>query len=180
MADHTTDRQHAFDKLLELIKDIKVAMMTTVDFDGGLRARPMSTHARGNDGRLYFFTRATAGKVNEVEDDAHVCLAYAEPRDQRYVSVSGTVRISRDKALIDELWKPTDLAWFPEGRDDPELAVMVVDCYRAEYWDAPSTAMVHLYGVVKSTLTGITPRRLGEHGKMELPAEVPEEPPGVH
>jgi general stress protein 26 len=167
MADHSDDRKHAFAKLSELIKDIQVAMMTTVDFSGGLRARPMWTHSRMAEGRLYFFTHASAGKVDEVGDDAHVCLTYAEPKQQRYVSVSGTARLSRDRTLIEELWSPAYKAWFPKGKEDPDIAVLVVECARAEYWDAPSSKMVHLYGVMKASLTGKSPKP-GDHAKLDM------------
>jgi general stress protein 26 len=50
--------------------------------------------------------------------------ADADPDRQRYVSVAGRAWLLRDRAKIDELWSPLYKAWFPDGKDDPELALL--------------------------------------------------------
>ena len=45
-------------KLGELIKDIRIAMLTTVDEDGSLRSRPMATQDAEFDGVLWFMVGA--------------------------------------------------------------------------------------------------------------------------
>jgi hypothetical protein len=60
----------------------------------------------------------------------------------------------QDRAKIDELWKPFLKAWFPEGKDDPQIALIRVDVDHAEYWDAPSSTMVKVVGFLKAVTTG--------------------------
>ena len=55
-------------KLAELIKGIKVAMLTTVCADGSLRSRPMVTQDKEFDGTLWFFTPAESPKVHEYQE----------------------------------------------------------------------------------------------------------------
>jgi general stress protein 26 len=43
----------------------------------------------------------------------------------------------------------------PEGKDDPDIAVLRVDISQAEYWDAPSSTMLHLWGYAKAVTTGM-------------------------
>ncbi len=149
------ERQAAIEKLGSLIKKVKFAMLTTLDNeDGTLRSRPMATQETEFDGTLWFFTRASAPKVGEVEKEHQVNLSYAEPDDQLYVSISGRANLVRDKAKAEELWQPALKAWFPKGVEDPDLALLKVEVEKAEYWDTPSSAMVHLFGYVKATLTG--------------------------
>jgi general stress protein 26 len=92
--------------------------------------------------------------VDEVEHDHHVNLSYADPAREHYVSVSGRCQLVRDRDKARELWNPLLKAWFPEGLDDPELALLRVQVEKAEYWDTPSSRMVQLVGFVKSALTG--------------------------
>jgi len=141
-------------KLIDKIKDIDVAMMTTADEDGSLRSRPMRNMQIKEDGVIWFFTGYESAKSHELQNDSHVNLSYAKPGDQLYVSVSGRATLSKDKAKIDELWNPAMKAWFPEGKDDPNIGLIKVTIDKAEYWDSPSSAMVHLYGVVKAAITG--------------------------
>ena len=142
-------------KLARLIKGIEVAMMTTEDDDGTLRSRPMQTQQAEFDGTLWFFTQASSHKVDEINRGEHqVNLSYADPDGNRYVSVSGVATLVRDRAKIEELWSPALKAWFPDGKDDPDAALLRVDVSKAEYWDAPSSTLVKLVGFTKAVLTG--------------------------
>lgn len=141
-------------RLGELIRGIRVAMMTTVDRSGALLSRPMATQEKDFDGRLWFFTRDHSGKVASIENDQHVNLAYVSEDDNRFISVSGRAEIVHDKEKMKELWNPMLKAWFPNGVDDPEIALISVDVESAGYWDAPSGAFVMLAGFAKATLTG--------------------------
>lgn len=140
-------------KLAELIEDIEIAMLTTAEEDGTLRSRPMATQKEPFDGELWFFTQASAPKVDEIEADRHVNLSYAQPKDQRYVSVSGTAQLVRDKAKAKQFWNPVLKAWFPDGLDDPDLALLRVRVSEAEYWDAKSAKLVQLAGLAKALIT---------------------------
>src|SRR5262245_56517082 len=155
-------------KLARLIKGIKVAMLTTVD-DGTLRSRPMVAQEAEFDGVLWFFTRASAPKVGEVQREQQVNVSYASPGEQRYVSVSGKATLVRDPQKARELWTLACKAWFPEGLDDPELALLRVDPERAEYWDVNSGAMAQITGLLRAVFIG-QPVNPEEHEKLDLRA----------
>ena len=157
------------EKLGALIKDVKIAMLTTPDSDGTLRSRPMATQNGEFDGTLWFFTRASSPKVEEVEQSHQVNLSYAAPDSNTYVSVSGTATLVRDPAKAKQLWNPILKAWFPQGLEDPDLALLHVEVEKAEYWDSPSSAMVHMVGFVKAIATGHAYKPSpGEHGKIQV------------
>lgn len=141
-------------KLRELIGDVKVAMLTTVEPDGSLRSRPMMTQKAEFDGTLWFFTGLSSAKVDEVQREQQVNVSYADPKSQVYVSVSGLAKISRDRTKMEELWSPLHKAWFPKGLEDPDLALLQVEVDKAEYWDSPSSKVVQLIGFVKAIATG--------------------------
>src|SRR5205814_743785 len=147
----------SIEKLREMIKDIDFAMLSTVGPDGTIHSRPMATQQAEFDGELWFFTALHSLKVHEIQDDQHVNVSYADSDANRYVSVSGRASIVRDRNKAKELWSPIHKAWFPMGVDDPNLGLIKVTVEQAEYWDAPSSKMVQLYGFVKSTLTGSPP-----------------------
>lgn len=163
MAQPTSD----IEKLRDLTKGIRVAMLTTVEEDGSLRSRPMATQEMELDGELWFFTGAGSLKVREVRREQHVNVSYADPDGQRYVSVAGTAQVVHDRAKAAELWNPMLKAWFPGGLDDPDLALLRIRVEKAEYWDSPSSKMVQLAGFVKAVATG---KRYepGENEKLEL------------
>jgi len=154
------------EKVWSLVKRIGVAMLTSDD-DGVLRSRPMAHAQKNFDGTLWFFTRAGSHKVSELQQDQRVCVSYAEPDRQDYVSLSGTARLVRDAAEVDARWTESARVWFPQGKDDPDLALLRVDVTQAEYWDAPNSTMLHVYGYAKARLTGEAPRP-GGHEKVTV------------
>ncbi len=97
-------QQKQIDELYELIKSIETAMLTTRRPDGRLVSRPMSTQKRNPVADLWFVTDIESHKMDELEHDSHVNLGYF--RSWEWVSVSGTARISTDRAQIRALYQP--------------------------------------------------------------------------
>ncbi|WP_164101927.1 pyridoxamine 5'-phosphate oxidase family protein [Candidatus Laterigemmans baculatus] len=161
------EKEH-LDKFRELIKDIDTAMLVTETADGSLRSRPMVTQATEFDGELWFFTDQNSAKVLEIQADRHVCVSYADPRSHKFVSVSGIAELSQDRGKIKELWNPFAKAWFPQGPDDPRLALLRVRPTMAEYWDSSSGLAVTIAGMVKAATTGERLKEPGEHEKLSL------------
>lgn len=156
-------------KLGELIKEVKIAMLTTMEDGQTLRSRPMATQNTEFDGHLWFFTRSPSPKVSEIEQHHLTNVSYADPGANTYVSVSGTGKLVRDAAKNKELWHPILKAWFPKGLEDPELALLEVTVEKAEYWDFSSSTMVQLAGFVKAIATGKSYQAgAGEHANVEL------------
>lgn len=162
----TTQQDH-HRKFYALIRDIKFAMLTTVDAQGHLRSRPMATLEVEPDGHLWFFTAIDAPKVEETRRDEHVNVSYAEPADNRYVSVSGRAQVLRDRDKIRALWQPMHKAFFPGGPEDPRLALLRITPDEAEYWSGPANALTQAIGAVKTYFTG-DPQDLGDNAKLKL------------
>lgn len=159
-------QQSDYQKLAELIKDIRVAMLTSVEPDGTLHTRPLATLNTDVDEELWFFTKIASAKVDEIERDMRVSVSYSDTENDTYVVVSGTAQVMRDAAKTKELWTPMARAWFPEGLDDPELALLRVRIHRAEYWTSPGKS-AYLFGVAKAALTG-KEGNVGENRKLSL------------
>ena len=163
-------QKHADDwqKLRELVKDIDFCMLTTIDENGDPHSRPMSSNGDiDQQGNIWFFTAASSHKVNEVEGTPKVNLSFADPDNQRYVSITGVAQLVRDRAKIDELWRPEFKMWFPEGKDDPEVALLRIRVEKAEYWDSPSSTVAYALNFVSSLVTGEEPE-FGENKKLDL------------
>ena len=159
-------RDETTDKIWSLIKDAHVAMLTSDDA-GVLRSRPMVAAQDDFDGTLWFFTQLDSPKVGEVSEDPQVNVSYASASDNSFVSLSGRASVTQDRAQIDKRWNAGAKAWFPKGKDDPQVALLKVDVAQAEYWDAPSSKMVIAAAYLKSRITGKTPH-VGDHAKVDM------------
>jgi len=155
--------------LIHLTEDIKVAMLTTVTSRGAVQSRPMLAQGIDENGCLWFFTRADSKKTSEIRKDQHVNVAYVEPKDSKYVSVSGTATLVTDPAFMEQLYQPAFNSWFPAGLNTPDLILIRVQAEAAEFWDAPAGKMVELLSMAMSQITGNPyPSQLREHETVRL------------
>jgi general stress protein 26 len=165
----STLRPEGYAHLCELIKDINFAMFTTVAEDGSLQSRPMATQQIDTDrAEVWFFTAIDSPKVEQIYHERIVCLAYALPGKNQYVSVSGRAYVVRDTDKAAELWTPAAKTWFPQGLNDPHLALLRVVIESAQFWDSPSNVVVQLWGLTKMALTGHPPENIGENVKVNV------------
>jgi general stress protein 26 len=136
----------------ELVERIPVAMMTTIDRGQQLTSRPMlAVETAGQV--VWFLTRADTNKLTEISADARVNLAFVGSSGE-YASVSGRATVSDDRHMVERLWNPTYRAWFPEGREDPDIVLLRISVERADYWETSSSRVQRLFGVVKAMVTG--------------------------
>lgn len=167
-----TDKHDSdFEKLRELLKDIDFCMLSTVDEQGDLHSRPMSLNGDiDREGNLWFFTSANSLKAREIERFPKVNVSFANPDDSHYVSVSGIAELVTDKEKIKELWKPILKAWFPDGPDQADIALLKVRIEKAEYWDSPSGTIAQVLSFVSAIVSG-KQVEMGENKKLNVGAD---------
>ena len=159
-------RESDYEKLREMIKDIDLCMLTTIDESDDLHSRPMSLNGDVDDeGNLWFFTSSNSHKASEIERTPNVNVSFIDTRKQQYVSISGAAELVHDRQKIKELWKPVLKAWFPDGTDQADVALLKVKVKKAEYWDGPSSTIAQAISFVSAILTG-KQVEMGENKKL--------------
>jgi general stress protein 26 len=167
------------EELYALVEGIDIAMLTNRSYDGTLTSRPMSTQAKRPRVDFWFVTSTETHKVDEIEAQPEVNLAYYNNKSREWVSVSGTARIVTDRELIRTLYKPDWKAWFGDeggvrngGPNDPRLALVEVEAHEATFLKSNQPRAVQLFKVAKAMITGETPKvgDMRHVGKKELEA----------
>ena len=156
----------AIEKLKSLGKEIRFCMYTTYE-NGRIESRPMTTLDIDDSGNVWFFTSRSTNIGEQTDEGEGVSLIYTDPKANSYLSVSGKASIVNDEKRKEELWNPFTKAWFPEGKDDPNLLLLKVTTDEAAYWDSSASKMVVFFSMIKAAVTGTTPDG-GEHGKLDL------------
>lgn len=149
--------QEKHERLLKLMSHFDTAMLVTQTDTGELRSRPLSiAHNEDDPEKLYFATAFDSAKVHELEHNTHVNVSMQETH--RFISISGYASISRDRNLIEKLWSEAWKVWFPNGKGDPSLCLIVVEPSEATYWDAAGILGVsYLFDMAKAFVTGTRP-----------------------
>lgn len=153
-------------KVRELLKDIKWAMLTTLESSRKLVTRPMMARDVEFDGDIWFFTDDRSEKVAQIERNDAVNVAYASKDQNTHLSISGRGSIVRDRAKIREYWRAPDNAYF-EGEDDPNLVLLKVEVETVEFWDSPDSRITRTINFFRA-MKNHDPTVLGENATLQL------------
>jgi general stress protein 26 len=131
MADKAADIDHVW----KLIDAIPIAMVVTHEGQGqNMRARPMAVRPAREEGAVYFLTDADTPKAEEIRRNQSVCLALADNKAQKYVSISGHAEMIDDKERVKKYWSVYDKAFWPD-KNDPRIRILRVTPESAEFWE---------------------------------------------
>ena len=152
------------ERVWDLMDKISICMLAS--WDGKeLRSRPMGAFVRRKYNAVYFLTDVRDHKDDDIREYSKVCLAFADPGDQKFVSLSGLAEVSADRAAIKELWSTPAKAWW-ESPDDPNIRMLKVTPHDAQFWDGPGKVV----STVKMAVAAMTGKRpeLGENKKVAM------------
>jgi general stress protein 26 len=155
MSDAVAQDPVAQDKVVSMMKDDRFCMLTSVGPQGRLHAHPMTPQEVTEDGDVWFFIDRTSEQATNIGSEKRVNLAFSD--GSTWLSVAGHGEVLRDDAKIEELWSSMVEAWFPDGKDSPDLALLKVESDSAEYWDTPGGRIASALAFAKTKLTGERP-----------------------
>ncbi len=160
-------REDAVERVAELVKDIRMAMLVTIDHEGRPHSRPMATQEAPFDGTLWFLTSADSLKTDEIARNPMVNVAYASGAKESYLSLTGRAEVLNDREKIREFWSVWLRPWF-EGPEDPSIRILRVRVDEADYWDTPGGKVASLLSIAKSVITGTGTDASSDTGKVRF------------
>lgn len=160
--------EEALKKFKKLVEEVRTCMFITATYSDTEHTRPMATIEVEADGSLWFFTDVRSIKVEEIAADNKVHLIYAHPGKETYIDVWGRGNVVTDKQQLKDKWSPVVKAYFPQGVDDPNLALLKIQPTNVYYWEAESGKMVQFFKMAAAAVTGKPAVAKGAEGKIEL------------
>lgn len=163
------NKQEQLDKIQDVIKDVKFAMMSTVNSKGDVHAWPMTTSETSIGAKeIWFIGDKTSDVVKDIQDNPKIGLSYASEDEKNYVSVSANAELSSDQAKLDELWSPVYNAFFEHGKEDPNVQLIKVVPHGVECWLSGSST-VNMFKMAAAALqNGKTAEDMGEQFSVAL------------
>lgn len=148
----------------KIMRDTRIAVLTYVSREGLLVSTPMGVQDFDHPGTTWFLTERSSEKVQALEADPRVNVAYAS--DAGWVSLSGTAHVEQNRGKVEDLWDASSGAFMSGGPEDPDNIALRIDATTAEYWESPGkvTAAVQF---VKGLVTDSQPD-LGDNDTVQL------------
>ena len=121
------------ERFQSLLESFTTGMLVTEGPDGSLTGRPMNVATVDDDGDVWFCTKIDSDKTEDVLVHPKVVVVFQD--SGRYLTLNGKASVVIDSEKIKSLWNETWRVWFPDGQDDPTLALLHVQASHGQYWD---------------------------------------------
>lgn len=150
----------------DVLDKARIGLLTTLDEDGRLVSRPLALVDHEFDGSVYFFVARDSHKVHDIAANPQVNVGVETSKG--WLSISGTAHLTTDSQKIDDLWTTGAEAWFDQGRDDPQVALLEVDAHTVESWTSTEPKALTLLKYAKAAATGGHPQNVGDNQTISL------------
>ncbi|WP_299967941.1 pyridoxamine 5'-phosphate oxidase family protein [uncultured Roseobacter sp.] len=157
----TTDKEQFWD----IIAELSVCMVTTRD-GGVMRSRPMAPYIDKGARTIQFMTDGDSAKVFELDANQDIALSFSNPGKMLFASVSGRGVVSRDRALIKELWGSYADVFFGGNPEEADVAIVKIEPTQAEFWDNRGGKIAMAAELTRAYFTDHGPN-LGENVKLD-------------
>ncbi len=84
------------------------------------------------DSAIWFFT----GKDHTLAQGGPATATFSGKEHDLFARFTGTLATETSRERLEKQWNSTIEAWFPGGKDDPNLLMLRMDLGRAEIWNA--------------------------------------------
>ncbi|HUZ13383.1 MAG TPA: pyridoxamine 5'-phosphate oxidase family protein [Caulobacteraceae bacterium] len=137
-------------RLWDEIESHQVGMLITL---AGVprHAQPMTAFVEREARRIWFFTGNDTELAREAASPRRAVFAFQQ-RDLR-ASISGYLQVQHDRARMDRYWNAVVAAWRPNGKSDPKLTLLCMDCDDAQVWLSQTGPLKVVWEIAKANAT---------------------------
>ena len=127
-----------------------MTMMLGLDGVEDGHVRPMTAQFEGNKSPIWFFAAKDNVLVQSLGKGHRAIATFASKGHDLFASVRGNLSMNNDRAVIDRLWSKDVAAWYPGGKDDPNMALIRFDAETAEIWESGSSIVAGIKSIFGS------------------------------
>lgn len=152
----TADREAAEKRLWAEIDKLHTGMLGIVDGEPQ-HFQPMTAFSDREAGRLWFFTRTETDMAKDTAELRHAMFIVQSKDQEMQACVGGELVRRLDRAKLEEFWNPHVAAWYPDGKDDPHLTMLCLQCEDARIWLSEAGPIRYMFEVAKANITDELP-----------------------
>ncbi len=124
---------------------------------GSHQMQPMTAFGERDNRQIWFFTSKQTDLAREAGKGGDGMFNLVAKDRKLWACVRGTLSERFDRARIEEHWNPIVAAWYPEGKDDPNLTLLCLDLEDADLWIDEGGPLKLAWEVAKANLTKTLP-----------------------
>jgi general stress protein 26 len=122
--------------------------------------QPMTAFLDRATRQLWFFTHTDSDLAREIGDGAAGVFILQQRELQ--ACLDGRLVLTHERDRIEQYWNAVVAAWYPEGKADPRLAMIRLDCQAAGVWLSLAGPIRFAWEIAKANATH-RPPEVGLH-----------------
>jgi len=126
----------------------------------GYHAQPMTAFREAETGTIWFFTRDDTDLAKDagVGGGQSAMFHYGSKDQNTWACIHGELSVhGQDREIIDRHWNPVLAAWYPGGKDDPNLTILRFDADDGRVWVSKGGLIKFAFEIAKANLTKTIP-----------------------
>ena len=126
----------------------------------GYHAQPMTAFRDGETSTIWFFTRDDTDLAKDAAvGSGHSAMFHYGSKDQNvWACIHGELSVQgHDREVIDRYWNPVLAAWYPGGKDDPNLTILRFEADDGRVWVNEGGFFKFAYEIAKANVTRTMP-----------------------
>jgi general stress protein 26 len=130
--------------------------------------QPMTAFVERDTNEIWFFTYKDtdlAQSAAEQIDGGRAAFIFYSRELQ--ACVDGRLSVQHDPERMEKYWNAHVAAWYPEGKDDPRLTLLRLDCTEAAVWLSEAGPVRYAWEILKANVSHSTPD-VGERANINL------------
>jgi general stress protein 26 len=143
------DREAVEDRLWSEIDNQHLGMLAVVDGEPQ-HFQPMMGFPEREQGLVWFFTRKDTDLARDAEEPRRAMFILQARDRELQACISGELTARLDRERLDRFWSPHVDAWFPKGKDDPQLAMLCLACEDARVWISEAGPLRYAWEVARA------------------------------
>jgi len=94
----------------------------------------MTVQFEDDHGPLWFFCAKDNGLIEALQQGNQAVGTFTSKGHDLFATLHGSLHEDTDPAIIERFWNRYVAAWYPGGKEDPNLALLRFDAEKAEIW----------------------------------------------
>ncbi len=153
------DQSKVRERLYKEVDDARFGMLGVIK--GGADQKhfnPMACYPEPETGKIWFFTKKNTDLVKDSGPQGAMAMFLVVSKDQEFQAcIGGQLREQFDRGELEKFWNPHIAAWYPDGKDDPELTMLCFDASDADVWISKAGPIRYAYETAKANATHSVP-----------------------
>jgi len=143
-------------RLWDEIEDGRFGMLGLMG-DPHRHFQPMTAFVEPARREIWFFTRTDTDLARDVGEGSPAMFVFQAKDQDVQACIGGELSVDPDRARIEKYWNAAVAAWYPDGRDDPRLTMLRLDCSDAQVWISNVGPVRYAWEVARANLSKHTP-----------------------